>query len=259
MSARNYGSKSDHLKGRDPVTGELPAAELTDQEIAQRISEKIQLQALMSRERGTRVAGAEPAAPTLKADPEEAAALAAEMAQAQADLAALEAAEKEARKAEAEVIAQADRERKDRKRALQDHAEAIRVRVAEVEQRARAEKLKELASEHAAAPQRNAQHVAATIDGQRAELERLFRPILNEIAYVMQEGRAFLREHGPALEKLAALTFSTSPAEYPVRTRQRLSSLVYRPAERLLEYVNDVLRNDSGYGHRWDASMEAWS
>ena len=54
--ARKYGSQSERLQGRD-AQGNLPAPELTDAEIAERLAEKIALQAQMARERGRARAG----------------------------------------------------------------------------------------------------------------------------------------------------------------------------------------------------------
>lgn len=251
-------SQDKHLKDRNPITGELPAPELTDEEIAARISEKIAMQRALSESRGTR-SGLDPTAKQQSSldpvDPVQQAVLTAELAEAQAAVAGLAAAEKEAKKAEAEIIARADAERRDRKQALQANAEAIRLRVAEVESRARSKKLEELSHEHAGAAQRNAQRAEAGMEAQRAELQRILGPILEEIKATMAEGQAFMREHGPALERLAAQTFTTSPAEYPIRTRQRLSADCYRPAERLLAYINTVLANATGYGTRWDGVL----
>ena len=79
MAARHYGSEAfDPLKGRD-AEGNLPAPELTDAEIAQRISEKIHLQREMAERRGTRITGAvstaQPVAAPIPVDPEQQAAL----------------------------------------------------------------------------------------------------------------------------------------------------------------------------------------
>jgi hypothetical protein len=256
MATRKYGS--DALKDRDS-SGQLPPEELTDAEIAARISEKIELQKRMQAERGTKHNGptAKPVALTSAPTPAEQAEIDAELLQVRADMAALEAAEQEARKAEADILAKADRERKDRRTELLAHAEEIQKRASEVEARSRAARLAELAGEHAGAAARNAKASEATLDTQRAEMSRLFSPILAEIKATMAEGQAFMQEHGPALERLAAQTFSTADSSFPIRIRQKLSSDVYRPSERLLEAVNVVLACGSAGGDpRWDVVLE---
>jgi hypothetical protein len=251
--------KKNPLEGRNPITGELPAPELTDAEIEARIAEKIQLQREMSERRGARVPDTAPRPAPKPVDPEQAAQLSGELANALADLAGLEAAEKEAKKAEAEIIAKADADRKDRRQALINHAEEVRARVAEVEKVARAAKLAELAEELSGAADRNAAAAAVGLEGQKVEYKRLFEPILAEIKTTMADGAEFLREYGDALRLLAAQTFTTSPAEFPIGIRQKLSGECYRPAERLLEDINGVLACGSAGGgnSRWDSVMAA--
>jgi hypothetical protein len=247
--------KDPSLEGRDPITGELPAPELTDAEIEARIAEKIQLQREMSERRGARIP--EPATPRpTPVDPEAQAKLTEELANALADLAGLEAAEKEARKAEAEIIAKADAERKDRRQALNARAEEIRARVSAVEKVARDQKLADLAEELSGTSERNAAIAAGGLEGQKQEFKRLFAPLLAEIKATMAEGAEFMKNYEHPLRLLAAQTFSTSPAEFPIRIRQKLSSEVYRPAERLLEEISVVMQcGAAGGDRRWDVIM----
>lgn len=245
--------KDPSLEGRDPNTGELPAPELTDAEIEARIAEKIQLQRDMSERRGARTP--EPAPKPTPVDLVDAARLADEYTEAQAAIAGLEAAEKEAKKLEAEIVAKADAERKDRRQALVGHAEEVRARVAEVEKVARAQKLAELAEDMAGAKARNRQMEDAGLEERKAEYKRLFAPILKEIKATMTEGAEFLKVYEHPLRTLAAQTFATSPAEFPVTVRQKLA-VVYQDAARLLDDINVVMLCGAAAGdRRWDVIL----
>jgi hypothetical protein len=261
MPPRKYGSINDPKPATDAEGHEIRpdgTVVLSDDEIRQRIRDKDALLAQFARERGTKstpIPTARERSPK-PIDPAEQERLDAELAEARADLHALAESEKEAKRQEAAILAKADAERKDRRLALQQHADAIAARVAEVEQRARTQKLAELAQEHAGASERNAQLAEAGRVGRREEMERIFRPILTEIEATMTEANAFLAEHGDALRLLAEKTFVDTDQSYPIRTRQRLSSECFRPAERLLADINMVMQCGSAGGDpRWDVLL----
>jgi hypothetical protein len=261
MPLRKYGSINDPKPTTDAEGHEIRpdgTTVLSDDEIRQRIRDKDALLAQLARERGTKstpIPTARQRGPK-PVDPAEKQQLEADLTVARADLHALAEAEREAKRQEAVIAAQADAERKDRRLALQQHADEIQARVEEVTARARTEKLKELARDHAGAADRNAQLAEAGRVGRREEMERFFRPILTEIEATLQEANAFLTEHGDALRSLTEQDFSTTDQSFPIRVRQRLSSECFRPAERLLADINTVLAcgNAAGEG-RWDTIL----